>query len=265
MRRSQGVEDPGERASNRSARLRVYFGRYFKVPGWFRWEAAVLWDCLLDFQRQKEMGGGLLEIGVAEGRTAALLALHANEGEDCVFVDCRPVERAEAMIRRIRPHGCSFLRARSDELSPGELQARFPRRFRWLHIDGEHSGKAVRHDLGLATALLAEEGVVVVDDFFSSKYPQVTEAVFRFVFEHADELSPFLCGFNKTYLCRPAHVGAYLRFIQDQLPQDMMARGCRDFTLYKTTAPDDMNCFGIGPYQGYMFRGPDWDERTIEI
>lgn len=237
------------------------------IEGWFFDGAIAVWDALLAFQQRRRIDGNLLEIGVHHGKSAALMAMYAEPGDKVVLVDYElkpaPIEQA---LRAAQPaKGVEFVTVHGDsrDLPDSPLANATRRSYRWIHIDGEHTGGAVSSDLATANRLLAKEGVVVVDDFFSWLYPQVTESVLRYVREHPDDLALFLCGFNKAYLARPHFVHEYLRFCAEELPAALAARG-QQATVGKTTFPAEMNTFGVGPrFQGKALRGPDWDDQTI--
>ena len=73
--------------------------------------------------------------------------------------------------------------------SPELMQHR--RSFRWIHIDGEHTGQAVGNDLAIAHELLADDGIICIDDFFNPAYAQVSAASFPF-YTRGVLISPFL-------------------------------------------------------------------------
>lgn len=237
------------------------------IDGWFSDGAIAVWDALLTWQRRQGIGGNMLEIGVHHGKSAALMAMHAAPPAKVVLVDYElKRQQIELALAAAEPApGVEFLAVHGDSrgLAVNPLVTETFRSHRWIHIDGEHSGGAVTSDLGIANQLLAHDGVLVVDDFFSWLYPQVTESVLRHVRQHPDDFALFLCGFNKAYLARPHFVHHYLRFCAEELPEAMAARG-QLTTVGKTTYPAEMNTFGIGPrFQGKPLRGPDWDDGTI--
>ncbi len=106
--------------------------------------------------------------------------------------------------------------------------------------------------------MLGERGIIVVDDFFSPSYPQITFAVIDHLRTHPKSLMMFLCGFNKAYLCHPSDGRWLLQYVAEEMAKDLTARGVPPSTLFKTTDPLDLNCFGIGPRgPNDVFRGPD--------
>src|SRR5262245_35295119 len=60
------------------------------------------------------------------------------------------------------------------------------RRPRFVHIDGEHSRAALSKDLELATAVLAAEGVIVLDDMLHPGYPTLMVAVHEYLERHPE-------------------------------------------------------------------------------
>lgn len=242
-----------------------YVSEFGHVGGWFTEGAIATWDALLEFQRSSSAVGDLLEIGVLKGKSAILLALHARSDEAVVLVD--PALRREAIdgVERVHPNNNILLRARSDEIRDRpELVARRAR-FRWIHIDGEHTGRAVLNDMALASELLAPSGIMCLDDFFAPSYPQITRATFDFL-SQAPEFQLFLLGYRKGFICHAAMVQTYLRFVRDELVSAYRQRRFDDFTICKTTDPDDMNCFGVVERRGTLdWKGPDHDPASIQI
>lgn len=132
--------------------------------------------------------------------------------------------------------------------------------FRWIHIDGEHTGHAVANDLTLANDLLSNEGLMCIDDFFNPAYPQISAATHMWLANHPFELELILCGDNKAYLSRPTYAYKYMEPIRHQLSPELKTRGYTGFTLFKTPPTGDSNCWGIGSRRGDRDHcGPDAD------
>jgi hypothetical protein len=123
------------------------------------------------------------------------------------------------------------------------------------------------NDLKIADRILSDDGVLVIDDFFSVQYPQITQAYFNYVNNNSFSLHLFLCGFNKGYVTRPNAARKYLSFLKDYFYEELCDRGLANTRVFKTTFPDDCNCFGFGPaFAGKTgYQGPDWDAKLIEI
>jgi hypothetical protein len=223
-----------------------YMKHFSEVDGWFQTPAIAIWDTLLSYQQEHGISGNLLEIGVWKGKSAALAALHCQGDDACVFVDAMPLDEAKARISQVTP-GISYhyLQEQSQSLARHPFVSQGTPAFRWIHVDGEHSGQSVTNDLEIADHLLSDRGIAVFDDFFSPGYPQVTQAVFQFLATRPGRFALVLCGFNKGYLCRPKAAREYLQFVRTSLYSNMADRGCDKVTISKTTEPGDMNTFGV--------------------
>jgi hypothetical protein len=78
-------------------------------------------------------------------------------------------------------------KADSRTMRPQELLDKLGgRRARLIHIDGEHSRAALTKDLELATAVLAPEGVIVLDDMLHPGYPTLMVAVHEYLGRHPE-------------------------------------------------------------------------------
>ena len=262
-----GARGSARRAAGPSALSRYMRNYFFQTDGWFHEVSAALWDCLLAFQSQMHLRGNLLEIGVWKGRSAILQAMHAAADEQLVLVDISIQETMRRTIGGIKPSAVQYLQMRSSDLPTTQLYREGSRSYRWVHIDGEHTGTALTIDLDIANHLLDAEGIVAIDDFMLPVYPQVTRMTFDYLSQHENDLHMFICGINKAYLCRPEMAPTYLSFVKESLYAEMRSRGYGNITICKTAHPNDMNCFGICPYRqdGLDYRGPDGDRQSIRI
>src|SRR5690606_18367791 len=60
------------------------------------------------------------------------------------------------------------------------------RKVRLIHVDGEHSRHALSRDLELATAVLAPDGIIVLDDMLHPGYPTLMVAVQEYLGRHPE-------------------------------------------------------------------------------
>jgi hypothetical protein len=237
------------------------------VDGWFDNRAAAMWDALLSHQRANLISGDLLEIGVWHGKSALLAAMHCGAQEKLLLVDPLPLQAAVDVIEKSAP-GTQWLtfQGLSNWLLRDQLYQAGAKSYRWIHIDGEHTAQAVNSDLKIANHLLSDDGVVVLDDFFSESYPQITQALFSYLHSNPSEFSFFLCGGGKGYLCRPMKAPFYLGFVKDKLYSEMEQRKNGNITIWKSTVPSDGNAFGVtDQYLQFKYRGPDWAVDEISI
>jgi hypothetical protein len=95
-----------------------YMQHFSEVEGWFQTPAIAIWDSLLSYQHERKISGNMLEIGVWKGKSAALVALHCQSDDACVFVDAMPLDEAKATISRVRRDGtCHYLQEQSQFLA----------------------------------------------------------------------------------------------------------------------------------------------------
>ncbi len=246
------------------------FGAYHalsaEVRGFFAVESMAVWDILLSAQRRVGISGMMLEIGVLEGKSGLLLAMHATPAEKLVLVDPQMPIWVRRRFEVFHPGANLYLEAASHALDALPIHKLGLRRFRWIHIDGEHSGTTVLDDLRRAALLCAGDGVICIDDFFSPSFPQVTAATFRFLDARRGEFALFLVGAGKGYICRARAQRVYLQIIAREFPDGLLMRAIKGKALYKTTWAADLNCFGLDDaWQDRAIRGPDWAPDMVEI
>lgn len=87
-----------------------------------------------------------------------------------------------------------------DSVEDFETNASIQDKFNCIHIDGEHTEKAVLRDFQFSASLLLDDGIIIVDDFFDLRFPGVTYATFALM--KALNFSIFLISERKAYLCK---------------------------------------------------------------
>ncbi len=115
---------------------------------------------------------------------------------------------------------------------------------RWFHIDGEHTGTAVYRELEFANRIVNTDGIVVIDDFFSPRYPANTTEVIRYLEKNPFHFRLLAVGFNKGYLCRPESLPRYMDFMASGMSKSLQGYGAKT-TIFKTTGPWDTDAVGI--------------------
>jgi hypothetical protein len=168
---------------------------YSTVPGMSSRFAAAICCGLMRIQTGLGVTGPAVEVGPFEGRFFISLAHALVEGEIAVGIDLfdwpnpEVIDRLAAnCVRHVVPADRRILwKADSRIMRPDELLARLSgRRPRFIHIDGEHSRAALTKDLELATAVIAPEGVIVLDDMLHPGYPTLMVAVHDYLERHRD-------------------------------------------------------------------------------
>ena len=99
-------------------RYQRYMESSANIVGWFSPESAAIWDILLGYQETNTICGNLLEIGVFQGKSAVMAALHCQANETCVLVDpFVPFEGARQRIELVAPDAkCEYLKESSQYL-----------------------------------------------------------------------------------------------------------------------------------------------------
>jgi len=153
---------------------------------------SVLWS-LLELQDHLSVTGNIAEIGVFQGKLFILLCHWLNVGEAAFAIEVfgKPpgsdTETRDIFLGNLKRFGIPEDRVRLEvcdslDLSPFSMKDLAEgATVRLFSVDGDHSKKAVLHDLEVAEAALSPEGVIIADDLFNVWYPNVTEAVYDFL------------------------------------------------------------------------------------
>ena len=224
--------------------LARYRSSFPDIPGFFLDDAMFAWDFLLESQTRAGVHGDFFEIGVYKGRSAVLGALYLRPEDWCVLLDIGPVPEAAAMIESFHPRNNQYICCNSTTARGDARVGEHFRRCRWVHVDGDHKGMSVANDLALAADLLHENGIICVDDFFSFRYPQLTMATYKFLFDRQPDFQMFFAGSNKAYICRSSAFRQYDDTLRHHLPAALDRRGL-DLQINRSSYAGDGGCFTI--------------------
>ena len=93
--------------------------------------------------------------------------------------------------------------------------------------------------------MLADFGIIAVDDFHSDGlFPQISAAVYKYLFSGVSDLCIFLVGFNKAYLCRNCAKKYFMEFSRKRLLPELENLG-QKVSLVKTDRNDAFDAFSI--------------------
>ena len=168
---------------------------YATVPGMSSRFAAAICCGLLRVQTEMGVVGPVVEIGPFEGRFFIAIAHALAAGEIALGIDlfdwpnAQVIDRFEANCAKhgLAPGRHVTWKADSRIMTREELLAKLEGWHpRFVHIDGEHSRAALTKDLELATAVLAPEGVIVLDDMLHPGYPTLMVAVHEYLQRHPE-------------------------------------------------------------------------------
>lgn len=226
------------------SRYHAYMQAAEGVQGWYSDMSAALFDAFLTFQGGPGAPGDMLEIGVAYGRSALMMGMHLRHDATLRLVDIGTalMEQSVALIGPHCPGRVEPILQYSEALPPDSLPALGTR---FVHIDGDHGTWGVQTDLDLADRVLRQDGVVVLDDFFSESFVGVTWGAMSWLARNPGRFEMVLVGFNKAYLVRPRAARRTLEFIRDGLQPHLAACGQPANTLLRTDDPRACGCFGI--------------------
>lgn len=184
-----------------------------RLKGWLNPIDARIIALADSWQRASGVRGDLCEIGVYHGRGLVLFGLLAQPGETAFGVDLFDLPDAHTRGRGSRDQAraalarfcdgarCELITKSSLELTAEDLRGADgePAGIRLFCVDGGHEREIAEHDFRFAEKVLAQGGVVVVDDFFNRRWPGVSEAVNAVFAAGETALRPFAVGQAKVY------------------------------------------------------------------
>lgn len=235
------------RHSNKSSgetksRMRNYIdGQAGKVSGWLARESAETISHLALAQIDAGLRGGVGEIGIHHGKLFLLLYLSLQDGERAFALDVfedqqfnvdasgrgdssvfmRNFENVGGDSSRLTIFAKDSCSVNADEVQNATGQLRM------MSIDGGHTEDITRNDMRLADELLLDDGILILDDMYSERWPAVAAGVFRFILESGSPLRPFAISPNKTYFCKNDQSAARYR--------RQLAAGFPELRLSETT------------------------------
>lgn len=199
-----------------------------RIDGWLCQLDARLIRAIGSCQDELHVNGALGEIGVHHGKLFILLYLMLSRGEKSFAVDLFDQQalnvdgsgRGDLAIflgnlRAVAGNTdlVEVVQSNSTDLAGTDLDARISQRVRLFSIDGGHTAQVTYHDMELADDVLADEGVIILDDYFNAEWPGVSEGALRFFTGHAHALVPFAIGQNKVFASRPAFSSRYGEYL----------------------------------------------------
>jgi hypothetical protein len=211
-------------AACENARMMRSFALYRRVghrfvEGWVEPEVLDVVRILDATQRAHSVAGAVAEIGVHHGKffiglhllgRGAALAVDVF-GDQHLNVDQSGCGNRERFVRNVKRwatmEGVVIHQGDSTDLTAGDTVFRLLGPIRLFSIDGGHTVDTVLSDLKLAEQVLAEGGVVIGDDVFNERWPDVSVATLQYL--NSSKLSPFAIGFNKVFFTQPAYAEAY--------------------------------------------------------
>jgi len=220
-----------EKLDSASVHALQYVKNMDRIHGWLLPEAARCIVCLHDAQRRNGVGGSVAEIGVHHGKLFILLCLLRNEGEIAVGYDLfgRQDQNIDASGKgslevlkdnlrhmKVGTSGVKLITANSLELTAGAVLSDSQSPVRLFSIDGGHTADITRNDLSIAAEAIADDGVIILDDFFNEAWPGVSTGTAQFFRDNPKMMVPFAILGNKVFFARTPGVADGFRQILSQ-------------------------------------------------
>ncbi len=178
---------------------REYIRKMDTVKGWLTKTCALTIANLNDVQREMSVCGTVGEIGVHHGKLFILLGLMDKSFAIDIFDQSLNVDHSghgdreifERNLERFGVTGVHIIQASSTTVGPSDI----PGPVRLFSVDGGHTADLTENDLRLAEKCLVDGGIIILDDYFNSFWPDVSVGANRCM----DSLIPFAISPNKVY------------------------------------------------------------------
>ena len=202
-----------------------------RIPGFLFPVACAGTMALLRHQTARGWRGGLLEIGVFQGKYFSVLARSAQEsGDRLLGIDnfmYASVDTAWAALAAhpdTRDARVSIWSGCSCTFTPEAIETELGAGVRFAGIDGSHAAADVAGDLALAEHVLAPHGILAIDDFLNPRALGVGEAAHVF-FRTRPQLRPFALFGNKLFVARAVYAEAYRDVVKTFFRQTTLPEG----------------------------------------
>jgi len=195
-------------------------------------------DSLLTFQAERAVRGDMVELGVYRGKSAAILARRLSAGERLHLYDIADYFDREALART--DANLLFNIGSTLDLTRGHFRDR-KRAIRFCHIDASHMFEPTMHEMALADYMLADDGILCLDDYTNLNYSQILAATFKYLFTRSTNLTMFMVTDEKAYLCRRSRFPLYAGFVLNSILKQMAERGIGNVCIART---DDTPSYG---------------------
>jgi hypothetical protein len=198
-------------------------GKSKTIKGWLSRIDAEILRTILTAQNVGGLSGSVAEIGVHHGRGFVLLCLGLLEGDKAYCIDIfddqhlnkdrsgrgdRAILESNLQRFGIAPEQVRVDPRSSALVQPSDVMSQVGP-IRLFSIDGGHWLDIVASDLTLAEQVLAEYGVIALDDFHRAEWPEVSAGYFKWFGSRRRPIVPFAIGFKQLYLCQSDRVDFY--------------------------------------------------------
>jgi hypothetical protein len=227
----------------RENKFEIYKSHHPTIEGWFLWEAAELLNFLNDIQLKENITGDIFEIGAYKGKLTLLLATFLRKKRELLFVN-DIFDNQELNISRsgidanlndfmknikLLFEDTDFLRLfikKSSDLTTEETTTNI----RMFSVDGGHSEKETYDDMLIASKAITDKGIIIVDDFYNSNWPEVQKGVEKYFSVYSD-LAPLVYFFNKFIFIKKLS----LQYYHEVLEKHGLSQFCAEKHFRLTT------------------------------
>jgi predicted O-methyltransferase YrrM len=212
-------------------------------------KAAQLWGYLFAIQCANCIAGDLMEIGVFRGWGSYLPARYCRPDEKIVLVDIAQhhLDLSKTFLTyQAKVHEELIESLLVDSAAGLGLAGLLGsnRRFRWIHIDGEHSYAAVMQDLDSAARLASTDAVICVDDVDHPLAPGINDALLDWLGRNR-QWKLLLRGYNKAYIVSVRSRLAWSQYV-NFLPDVFRRFFSSSILLASQTQSSDAGYFSYG-------------------
>jgi len=201
---------------------------YKRVQGWLhRVDGEIIYS-ILKFQNDEKIRGSTAEIGLHHGKLFVALAMCLNNNEKAYGIDIFDKQEfnldksGNGSLSKFKknlgifniPFEVVVIDNRQSEIINKLDILEKVGRIRFFSIDGGHWKDVVTSDLFLAENTIADGGVIALDDFLRSEWPDVSLGYFSWLNETNSNIVPFAIGFNKLYLCEKSYADTYIKLLE---------------------------------------------------
>jgi hypothetical protein len=229
-----------------SAQLRIddyYRQGWPHIEGWIDKKALDAIATAATYQELHGIDGNALEIGVFQGRSFLGICAAMRPRERAVALDIFDDQSlnfdhsgaAANLMQAFRTNvdryaspsvKIDIFTADSLALRAEDILARTRARCRIISIDGGHTAEHVMNDLALASDILVNGAVIILDDWMSPHWPGVQEGYVRYMTNANRRLAPVFFVENKLFLTTISHQPAMKAYFAEHYPlwQQMSVR-----------------------------------------
>ena len=187
------------------------------IDGWYCWkEINPVLDLITKYQRDKNVYGGVCEIGVYKGKSFLAISSVTQDEEIRLAIDSFGKSNESDWMygdgninkeifinnyKKLFSNNFVLLEKNSADVEAEEIIQICNGPVRIFSIDGDHSMEGTYKDLVLAKNSICDNGVIIIDDYTNTMWPGVKEASDLFI-KNNESIKPLKSYYNKLFACK---------------------------------------------------------------